>query len=280
MIPLLVLVATSYAGPEESVIPKSVRQAAILNANEPLPDRMKAISDTLLGRPYTADPLGEGAGIDPDPFVRYDTFDCLTFVEEVVALSLAADPEEAATIRTSLRYGGAPKYTTRNHFMEHQWIPAALENHWLKDTTATYGPTHTMVRRVTEETWKRWRSRGKFAHTDEELPLGTMKLEVLGLDDAIAAASRIKPGTIVLTVRANLPSSPIWISHLGFTIPADVPTVRHATKMGSGGTKDHRLVWYLNHLKTYKNWPAVGISLLEPVEFGPRLSRLPPSKKQ
>jgi hypothetical protein len=46
--------------------------------------------------------------------------------------------------------------------------------------------------------------------------------------------------------------------------------MRHATKMGAGGVKDHSLRWYFEHLRTYVNWPVAGISVLEPQEMGPR----------
>jgi hypothetical protein len=155
--------------------------------------------------------------------------------------------------------------------MELQWIPSAIAAGWVVDATTSYGPATRMEKTITAETWEAWSLRSRFAHSDEQLPTGTMALEVLSLDDAIAVAEDIRPGTIVLTVRKDRGWSPIWISHVGFTVPSeDRPTVRHATKMGTGGTRDHGLVWYLEHLKSYTRLPAVGVSLLEPVEQGPR----------
>jgi len=237
---------------------------------------MKAVSDPMLGRPYRADGLGEGGGVDADPLARYDVYDCLTFVEEVLALSMAGDPAHAAPIRLGLRYGDAdPSYVARHHFMELQWIPRALEAGWLRDTTASYGPVTAVERQVTPETWASWRARGRFAHRDEELPLGPMALDVLSLDDALDAVDRIRPGSIVLTVRVDRPWKPIWISHVGFVLPDETPTVRHATRMADRVVRDHGLAWYLEHLRSYTNWPVAGVAILEPVEAGPRISRLP-----
>lgn len=259
--------------------PPQLLEAARSVAHLPLPQRMARISDTMLGRPYLADPLGEGDGVDPDPLARYDVFDCLTFVEEVLALSMAGDPAHAGAVRLGLRYGGkAPTYANRHHFMELQWIPAAIANGWVVDTTAEYGPTTTLEREVTADTWARWRARARFALTDDQLPTGTMSLTILSLDDALEAVDRIRPGTIVLTVREDRPYKPIWISHVGFVVPADKPTVRHATRMSSKQVRDHGLAWYLNHLKTYSRWKAAGVALLEPVEQGPRISALPPGE--
>ncbi|MCB9674995.1 MAG: DUF1460 domain-containing protein [Alphaproteobacteria bacterium] len=272
-----ILALYAWAGPGESTLPEAVREAAVDSRNLPLAERIDRVSESMLGHPYVNDPLGEGRGVDRDPPVRYDAYDCLTFVEEVLALSLGGDPDHAAEVRLALRYDeGEIDYARRNHFMELQWIPHAIARGWVRDTTADYGTPTRMERVVDEATWNAWRSRGKFALTDEELPKGQMQLDVLSLDDAIAAAGRVRPGTLLLTVRADRSWNPIWISHLGIVVPGDTPTVRHATKMGEGSTRDHGLVWYLEHLKTYDKWPAVGVAMLEPVEYGPRISRLPP----
>lgn len=245
----------------------------------PLPERMAAISELMLQRPYTSDPLGEGSGVDADPLARYDTYDCLTFLEEVLALALAGDPRHASPVRLGLRYGqDDPTYVHRHHFMELQWVPEAIQNGWLRDTTAEYGTPVAMHRDVDAATWETWRARGRFAHRDDELPVGAMDLQVLSLDDALAAVDRIRPGTLVLTVRVDRPWKPIWTSHVGFVMPhseGKPPQVRHATRMADKVVRDHGLAWYLEHLKTYRNWPVAGVALLEPIEQGPRRARLP-----
>lgn len=259
------------------ILPPDVARVAVDVRDQPLPERIAAVSATLVGVPYISDPLGEGQSPDPDPLVRYDAFDCLTYVEEVLALSLAADPVHAADVRLGLRYGGAaPRYENRHHFMELQWIPAALANGWLRETTHEYGTTDSYHREVTDETWAAWRSRGRFALTDEQLPYGTMHLDYLPLEVALEAAPRIRPGSVVMTVREDRPWMPIWISHVGFVVPGERPTVRHATNMQSAmQVKDHGLEWYIEHLMTYENWKAVGIAVFEPVEVGPRRARNP-----
>ncbi|MBW1876826.1 MAG: DUF1460 domain-containing protein [Deltaproteobacteria bacterium] len=263
--------------PAQGSIPAEVLDAARSAHLLPLAERMKAVSEPLLGQPYMADPLGEGSGMDADPLARYDAFDCLTLVEEVLALSLAGDPVHATPIRLGLRYAGDEHaYATRRHFMELQWLPAALENQWLRETTAEYGVVASYHREVTPALWANWGRRSLFALTDEQLPTGEMRLDYLPLEAAIEAVDRIRPGSIVMTVREDRPWVPIWITHLGFTVPAETPTLRHASRMKSAQvSRDHSLSWYLEHLRTYKNWKAAGIAIFEPVEFGPRLSLLP-----
>ena len=248
-------------------IPADVLERATSVRDRPLPERITAISD----------PLGEGEGHDADPFARYDAFDCLTYVEEVMALSLSGDPAGAATVRNALRYGDqTPRYGTRRHFMELQWIPGNIADGWLRDSTKDYGPTVLLEREVTASTWSNWGRRSLFQLTDEELPLGTMHLDVLTVEEAKKVVNQIRPGSILLTVREDRPWVPIWVTHVGIVIVTeDGPKVRHATKMGSGGTRDHDLNWYLDHIATYSNWKTLGVSILEPIEPGPRLSRLP-----
>lgn len=262
--------------PALGLIPIDVLNVARDVVDRPLVERIDAISAALRGRPYRLDPLGEGRDPDPDPLVRYDVFDCLTFVEEVLALALASEPAHAGPIRLSLRYGDQPaSYANRRHFMELQWIPGNVQAGWLRDTTAEYGPTQPMRREVTAKTWAQWRGRSTFQLDDAELPTGEMALDVLPLDQAIARADAIRPGSLLLTVRADRSYKPIWVSHVGIIVPGEQATVRHATPMGSGGVRDHSLRWYLTHLKTYTVWPAVGVVILEPVAYGPRRSRAP-----
>ena len=73
----------SALGAEDWVLPDSIRKATIESQNMAVGERMQAVSQPFLGLPYVLDPMGESVGVDPDPLIRYDAFDCLTFVEEV-----------------------------------------------------------------------------------------------------------------------------------------------------------------------------------------------------
>jgi len=262
------------AQPPLGPLPPELVAVALAVADRPLPERMAAISAALLGLPYVTDPIGEGTGIDADPIARYDAFDCLTYTEEVLSLSLAGHPAHAAQVRAELRYGVGQdiSYTNRRHFMELQWIPGVIRDGWLRDTTRDYGKTVTLTKEVTDSTWQHWRSRRHFAHTDEQLPKGTMRLSVLPLERAAEVAEQIRPGSIILTVRSDRPGVPLWVTHVSFLVPTSEggTVMRHATKLGDGGTRDHDLAWYLQHLQGYTNWRVLGISILEPIEPGPR----------
>lgn len=265
--------ATSLTNSLGAIPPEMVDLARSV-ADRPLADRMAAISQAMLGKPYMSDPLGEGAGTDPDPIARYDAFDCLTYTEEVLALALAPDPVHAAQIRADLRYGvGEPvDYVQRRHFMELQWIPGVVRDGWMRVSSADYGPVTVLEKEVTPETWKWWRSRKHFAHSDEQLPVGTMRLEVLDLATARQVADQIRAGSVILTVRTDRAGVPLWVTHVSLLVAnAEGENVmRHATKIGAGGTRDHSLAWYLAHLEGYNNWKVQGIAVMEPIEPGPR----------
>lgn len=267
------------AQPTLGQIPADLLKIAVDVADRPLPERMAAVSAAMLHRPYVSDPMGEGQLPDADPFARYDAYDCLTFAEEVLALTLAGDPAHAAEVRDALRYEPGPRdYVHRRHFMELQWIPGVVGAGWLRDTTTEYGRTVALDKDVTAATWKGWSARKKFAHTDAELPVGHMHLDVLPLDEAARVASDIRPGSLVLTVRVDKPGVPLWITHVSLVVPDGDggTTLRHATLIGNTDeTRDHGLAWYIEHLRTYSNWPVLGITVLEPIDQGPRRSRLP-----
>jgi len=47
--------------------------------------------------------LGEGEGKDTDPRIRFDAFDCLTFVETTMAQSLSADEDHVLPTLDAIR---------------------------------------------------------------------------------------------------------------------------------------------------------------------------------
>lgn len=269
------------AEPERWTLPGDVVAAVRAAAAAPLGRRIEIASRTFLGLPYLNDAAGEGAGIDPDPPSRYDAFDCLTFVEEVVGLALAPDPLYAPAIRDAFRYRGAPAYEARRHFMEAEWIPDAIANGLLADITPYVGRARTLTKQVSLQTWKGWRRRGLFRIPDALLPVGTWSLSYLDLAEVVEAAPRIPAGAILVTLRADRPGVPMVVTHVSLAVPpaedapADAPMrMRHATRMGLKKVRDDRLPWYVQHLRNYVNWPALGVTVLMPREQGPRVSAL------
>ncbi len=234
----------------------------------PLSDRILAVSHALLGRPYARDPAGEGEGHDPDPLGRYDVFDCLTFVEEVLALALALDPSGAGAVRHALRYGsGTTAHAQRRHVMEAQWIPGAIHDGWLADTTASYGTVQLRTRTLTSEHWARWRGLAALGLPADSLPVGPVSLGVLPLATALEAVPRLRPGSVLALVRAHREDQPVWITHVGFVLPDG--RFRHASPTGATGVVDTDLTTYLARAGRSSTWPVDGIVVLEAVEQAP-----------
>lgn len=258
------------------MLPPEVEAVAVEVAGQPLEARLDAISRVFLGRGYLEGAEGEGTGPDPDPPARYDLFDCLTFIEEVLALAWAPSPAWTATVRNQLRYrDGVVSYETRRHFFEAEWIPENIANGFLTDITGDVGNAVLMEKPLTADLWRRWRRRKLFDLPDERFPVGTLRLPVLDLLEAERAVDRIPPGTLVVTVRQSLPHLPIVVTHVGLTVEGPEPTMRHATRMSSRRVRDDRLLWYIQHLATYTNWPVAGVNLLLPLEQGPRRGATP-----
>lgn len=139
MLKLLILftfsVSLSFAGPREEAQNILQRYEA---ETSPL-TRLELMSREFLGLPYgKGGPLGEGpeGKYDQDPLYRFDTFDCTTYVETLMALALARDINEFETHLDNIRYkDGVVDYFMRNHFTDLQWIPFNIENGYLSEMT-------------------------------------------------------------------------------------------------------------------------------------------------
>jgi len=248
--------------------PPAVEAARIATEGQPMAARIEAISTPLLGAPYALDPLGEGEGIDDDPLERWDRFDCLTFVEQVLVEAYASPVLPAETVLSELRYGGAPpSYDNRNHFMELQWIPNAIRRGYLLDITDHFGRTTDLTLTVDDALWAQYGRRAPWKGSPEARPQGEMHLQVLPLPLAQALADAIPAGTLLLVVRQPKPNTPVWVTHLGFVLDGPHKTLRHASRMKSVmAVTDTPLARYLRYLDTWTRWPVLGVSLLAPLE--------------
>ncbi len=104
-----------------------------------LRERLNFLSQRLLGRPYLIHPL-IGSPAQPEQFVtRMDGFDCVTYLETVLALAQARDVESYLQRLRTLRYdGGEISYAKRLHYTT-DWHHAHVQRGWLQDLTANEG---------------------------------------------------------------------------------------------------------------------------------------------
>ncbi len=225
-------------------------------------------SARLLGAPYVLSPLGEGEGPDPDPRFRLDAFDCVTFVETVVALGNAATITEAAQLLDDVRYDGPPGYAHRNHYVEAQWLPANLRKGWLAEATrAIAGPlAERTEKRLTPAGWKSAERAGRVLPDlpPERRPVGTFTFDLVPLARVPEIAPRIPAGTVLLVVREDRTSRPYRVTHMGVVVtgPEGERLLRHASDApGALRVRDERLDRFLARNARYEGWPVSGVSL-------------------
>ncbi len=102
--------------------------------------RLAVYSERAKGTPYALFCLGEGptAKYDRDPLLDFSRADCVTFVEQMLAMSVASNYEQMFANLMRIRYQkGEIAFTTRNHYTHADWVP---NNGWLlEDVTAELG---------------------------------------------------------------------------------------------------------------------------------------------
>ena len=229
----------------------------------PLSERLDAVSARFLGTSYLASPLGEGKGKDPDPLVRYDAVDCLTFVEEAIALSLATSPDSVVPLLTRIRYEGeSPDFEQRNHVMEAQWIPSNVEKGFLKDITRTVGGDLTVrVKKSLDDTAWKSKSGASLGLSSEGQRRGDYEWDLIPTASAQERLKAAPTGTLVVIVRADRPQMVTRISHVGFLIHKKSGLfLRHASR-SFGKVVDEPLANYLGRNLAYAKWTVEGVSL-------------------
>ncbi len=102
--------------------------------------RLAIYSERAKGTPYSLFCLGEGptAKYDRDPLLDFSRADCVTFVEQILAMSISSNYDEMFASLLRIRYkNGEIGFTTRNHYTHADWVP---NNGWLlEDVTAELG---------------------------------------------------------------------------------------------------------------------------------------------
>jgi len=263
---LLVALLLSSTGWES--VPEARREAEVTQLRtQPLADRVVALSQAFIGTPYVLSPLGEGVGKDPDPLIRYDAVDCVTLVEEVMAMSLAPDAASRVEWLNRIRYSGEPAWETRNHIMEAQWLPKNLERGVVREVTRSYGGarTRSATKGLSASTWAE-KSGVELALPEGVQPRGTFSLDLIPADDVLKAVGNAPSGLILVVVRADRPKAVTRVSHMGFLIQTPKgPVLRHASKTFKK-VADEPLAHYLSRNLDYGKWTVEGVALFEVVE--------------
>lgn len=175
-------------------------------------ERIRFWAEYFQDRPYLFPGLGEGDV--RGPLWNLDCFDCVTFVEQVLALALASGAEEFEPILCRIRYyQGWIAFDYRNHFMEADWVP---HNAWLLESPLPAPREFVMGRRI---------DRGDFlvrqggSLPPEFPPVETVLFPVIRPDFLAGdEAPTFPPVSLVGIVR---PSKETLIGHVGFLFGAD-----------------------------------------------------------
>ena len=204
--------------------------ASISRTRATVAEKIAAYSELALGTPYASDSLGEGSGgaCDRDPLMDLSRADCVTFCEQMLALAVSNNYEQAFRTLQRIRYrGGVISFATRNHFVMADWLP---NNGWLlKDITADIGGR--LCREMTKTIDRKGfaASRGCAEAADRPEPQ-RMSVRYIPARHLPAAAARLKGSEILVLITAG---EGIFASHLGFIIRSGDGTTlfRHASSI-------------------------------------------------
>lgn len=195
-----------------------------------LADRFVQASGFFLGTPYAGGPLGEGEGSspDPDPRVDFERADCVTYLEQALALAIEPlfGPGRFLDALDAIRYRDSEvSFAARNHYVVRDWIPA---NAWLlRDVTLDVAGSRA-------ESVTRTIDRAAFLRDQGAEPRP-------GEDDAREMTISIVPSSALRDVESNLRSGDLlfWVGkkpgifalHSGLVVVSeDGPAVfRHAS---------------------------------------------------
>lgn len=224
--------------------------------------RMLAASERFLGARYQLSPLGEGRGRDSDPLMRFDAFDCLTLVEQVMALAIAPTWEDVPQTLLRIRYDGDAVWEKRKHIMEAQWLPLNVRAGFLEDITAEVaGGTAVEERKVLgDAAWASAQGK-KLALPAGAEPRGAFLLEESRPEQAALRLRRAPSGSIVVVVRADRPNSVTRVTHVGLLVQTPQgPVLRHASK-SYRRVADEPLAHFLKRNLEFAQWTVSGLSV-------------------
>lgn len=274
---------TPYAAPSPEALAKELKR--IHTKYPTVEERVTKASALFLGAPYKLGPLGEGeAGeFDRDPLWRLDIFDCMTYLETVMALAM--DPDSARALDKTMqriRYKeGMIGYKTRNHFPETDWIP---QNSWagfLKDVTAETAPDKVKqtskliakkawyVAKTTEDVQgfssavEQEKRLKELQRLGEDLLDQTAWVPYLPMKDLPGVLARIPSGTIGNLVREDRPDKIVVISHQILFVDKDGEKFVRTATYGKE-VEDVPALLYFYRYFTHP-WPLLGINLLRPL---------------
>jgi hypothetical protein len=293
-----------------SILPKQSIDQAIDQLYMRLPpniaanmvERLYYFSEHYLHSPYILFPLGEGplAEYDQMPRARLDGFDCQTYVDTILALTIAKDAKNFRQCLDKIRYrNGEVSFITRNHFTSLDWNKNNQAQGYLQDITVSIRDEHkksVAMYASTQIDKAGWYQ--KLPQSFIRVPSLSPKERALRLEALHSAGQQFKPEQIVLPyiplntliqhnktantfVLKQIPSGsiieivrPHWklksvigtdldVSHLGFVFwKNNVLYFREASSMAHE-VIDIPLVDYLNELSKNPTIGGINIQVIQ-----------------
>ncbi len=192
---LSVLGATVYT---QQVSETDAYLAKLQGADFTFLQRLEQVIQDSVGTPYHDGPLGEGpqAAYDTDPLIDLSRADCVTFVEQSVALASASSLSEATELLQRYRYkDGQIDFQYRNHFMLVDWTP---NNPWCLESTGKLGiETKTVTRTISKSAFFR---RVKAPELGQDIPDREVTVTYIPIEQAEALAKAIKKPSLVVFI--------------------------------------------------------------------------------
>ena len=177
----ILILACAASGPLGDFDPEQIdaELRKVAAEGRPFAKRLFDAAQDALGTPYQDGPLGEGPGgkYDTDPMVDFGKVDCVTYVEQTLALAMASSYDEMFANLQKIRYRGAKTdFENRNHFMISDWV---ANNAFNVDVTDELGVETDKVSRTISRTgfFERVNAPGLGLDTpDEEIALSVVPI--------------------------------------------------------------------------------------------------------
>lgn len=202
----------------------------------------------FLDTPYINSPLGEEMTPDTDPLIRFDAFDCTTFVETVLA---DGDINKLNRIRYQ---DGKIGFLTRNHFIESDWLKNNSDI--VENVSCKYGKTAIRTVAIDKQSWF------KIVHNIEHnCPVRTETLEYVPYKNLDKIDNK---ETLIVLFVADNPNirdkigTDLAVVHMGLLLPDGI--LRHASSAHKK-VIDVDFYEYINQQKQNKN--NIGITLVK-----------------
>lgn len=175
--------------------------------------RVAHLAQESLGTPYVGDPLGEGpdSDFDKDPLMDLAHVDCVTFIEQTLALAASPSYQSAFDLLQQIRYQHPPiAFQHRNHFMYNDWIK---NNTFCKNVTSKLGvPTEKVTRTISR---RGFFEKKALPELGKDIPDEQSTLQYVPIAHVVKSEAKLPSPALILCVGKI---DWLFILHCGFYI--------------------------------------------------------------